>query len=241
MKKLADNLWLLTYPLKVLGADIIRNVAVIRLASGKLLIHSTAPFQPHDIEAIQKAGEPSWLVEAMLDHDTFSNEGHSAFPSLPYFAPPGFEKRVSFPVQSLAEPPEEWSPEIAIMKIEGNPSFNEYILLHRPSRTLIVADLIFNYRKAPSLWTKFLLFPALGFRHAPGMSKRFRSAIKDRDAFRRSLDQLLDWNFERIIVGHGQVVESEGIGAVRTMLSRLLPSNSTHRKANPLPHPRPRV
>jgi len=241
MKKLADNLWLLTYPLKVIGADIMRNVAVIRLASGKLLIHSTAPFLAKDIEAIQKAGEPSWLVEAMLDHDTFSNAGRNTFTAIPFFAPPGFEKRVSFPVQSLAEPPEEWSPEIAIMKIEGNLSFNEYILLHRPSRTLIVADLIFNYRKAPSRWTKLLLYPALGFRHAPGMSKRFCGAIKDKDAFRRSLDQLLDWDFERIIVGHGQVVEPHEIDTVRKMLSSLLPSNSTHRKANPLPHPRPRV
>lgn len=219
MQKITDNLWLLTYPLKVLGADIIRNVTVIRLASGKLLIHSTAPFRPHDIEAIQKAGEPSWLVEAMLDHDTFSNEGHSAFSKLPYFAPPGFEKRVSFPVQSLADPPEEWSPEIEVMKIEGNPSFNEHILFHRPSRTLIVADLVFNYRKAPSLWTKLLLFPALGFRHAPGMSIRFRSAIKDQAAFRKSIDQLLEWDFERVIVGHGQVVEPIGIAAVRKMLS----------------------
>ena len=221
MQKLDENLWLLTYPLKVLGADIIRNVTVIRLASGKLLIHSTAPFAPAEISAIRAIGEPSWLVEAMLDHDTFSQKGHSAFPELPYLAPPGFEKRVPFPVQSLAAPPEEWSPEIELMKIEGNPSFSEFAFLHRPSRTLIVADLIFNYRKAPSPWTKLLLYPALGIRHAPGMSKRFRSAIKDRDAFRSSLKQLLDWNFDRIIVGHGQVIETAGKSKVRELFEEL--------------------
>ena len=158
MQKLAENLWLLTYPLKILGADIIRNVTVIRHDSGKLLIHTTAPFTASDIEAIHQLGEPAWLVEAMLDHDTFGNEGHAAFPDVPYFAPPGFEKRVTCPVESLANPPSEWLSEIAVTVIEGNPSFGEHVFFHRPSRTLIVADLIFNYRKAPSLWTKLLLF-----------------------------------------------------------------------------------
>ena len=217
MQKLAENLWLLTYPLKILGADIIRNVTVIRHDSGKLLIHTTAPFTASDIEAIHQLGEPAWLVEAMLDHDTFGNEGHAAFPDVPYFAPPGFEKRVTCPVESLANPPSEWLSEIAVTVIEGNPSFGEHVFFHRPSRTLIVADLIFNYHKAPSLWTKLLLYPALGTKHAPGMSKRFRGAITDKAAFKNSLENLLEWDFDRIIVGHGQVIESNGKALAREM------------------------
>ncbi|MFC7337104.1 hypothetical protein ACFQY0_07940 [Haloferula chungangensis] len=221
MRKLADNLWLLSYPLKVLGADITRNISVIRLASGKLIIHSTAPFTSGDIDSIKREGEPAWLVEAMLDHDTFSNEGRDAFPEIPYFAPPGFEERVPLAVQSLTAPPAEWSEEIEVMAIEGNPSFNEYALFHRPSHTLIVADLIFNYRRAPSLWTKLLLYPAMGLHHAPGMSKRFRGSITDKAAFRRSLAQLLDWDFDRVIVGHGQVIESAGKSKSREMFEKL--------------------
>ncbi|MEP4078864.1 hypothetical protein [Haloferula sp.] len=221
MQKLADNLWLLTYPLRILGADIIRNVTVIRLNSGKLFIHSTGPFSPEDVAAIHREGEPAWLVEAMLDHDTFSSEGHSSFPKLPYFAPPGFEKRVSAPVQSLASSPSEWAPEIESTPIKGNSSFGEYAFHHRSSRTLIVADLIFNYRKAPSPWTKLLLYPALGFRHAPGMSMRFRHAITDKDAFRQSLDEILGWDFDRIIVGHGQVIESNGKTAAQQLFKKL--------------------
>ena len=210
MRKLDRNLWLLSYPLKILGADIIRNVTIIRLDSGKLLIHSTAPFTANDVDAINHVGNPTWLVEAMLDHDTFSQEGRSAFPDIPYLGPPGFDERVSAPILPLDTPPDEWSPEIEILQIDGNPSFSEHIFFHKPSRTLIVADLIFNYRKAPNLWTKLLLFPAMGFRHAPGMSKRFRNAITDKMAFRQSLEQMFEWDFERIIVGHGQVVETQG-------------------------------
>ena len=221
MQKRADSLWQLTYPLKVLGADIIRNVTVIRLNSGKLLIHSTGPFTSGDVAAIRDAGDPGWLAEAMLDHDTFSHEGHTAFPDLPYFAPAGFDERVRIPVQSLNEPPDQWSPEIEVLRIDGNPSFGEHVFFHKTSHTLIVADLIFNYRKAPSLWTKLLLYPAMGFQHAPGMSKRFRNAITDKDAFRHSLEQMLEWDFDRIIVGHGQMIESDGKRIARQLFKQL--------------------
>jgi hypothetical protein len=55
---LAENLWLLAYPLKMLGADLRRNVTLIRLRSGKVSIHSTAPFSPEDVAAIRVLGEP---------------------------------------------------------------------------------------------------------------------------------------------------------------------------------------
>src|SRR4051812_9989042 len=62
---IADNLWLCAYPLKMLGADLRRNVTLIRLNSGKLVIHSTAPFSPEEIAAIRALGEPAWLLDGI--------------------------------------------------------------------------------------------------------------------------------------------------------------------------------
>ena len=55
-RPLAENLWLLAYPLKMLGADLRRNVTLIRLRSGKMVIHSTAPFSQDDVAAIRALG-----------------------------------------------------------------------------------------------------------------------------------------------------------------------------------------
>ena len=46
MQQLAENLWHLQFPLKVLGANVQRHVAVVRLESGEIVVHSTAPFTP---------------------------------------------------------------------------------------------------------------------------------------------------------------------------------------------------
>ncbi len=92
MFKLADNIWLFPFPLKTLCVDIRRNVTVIRLESGRLVIHSTAPFTQGDIAEIRALGEPGWLVEGMIDHDTFSKEGQVAFPGNPFPSAAGLQR-----------------------------------------------------------------------------------------------------------------------------------------------------
>ena len=208
MQKLAENIWLFPFPLKVLGIDIKRNVTVIRLGSGKLLIHSTADFSEEDVREIQKLGEPSWLVEGMIDHDTFSKEGRRAFPGIPFFAPAGFGERVGFDVVALDQPPTEWLPELDVIRIDGAPNMAEYVVFHRPSGTLVVCDLLFHFPEFESLWAKVLLTPALGLNPAPGFSKRLKMSIKDKESFRKSVEKVLSLPIERIVPGHGVVLEN---------------------------------
>ena len=62
MKKLAENLWVLPYPLRLLGANFGRMVTIVRLGSGELVIHSTGPFTPADVAGILAWANPvgSW-------------------------------------------------------------------------------------------------------------------------------------------------------------------------------------
>jgi hypothetical protein len=210
MKKLAENLWVLPYPLRLLGGDFRRNVTIVRLQSGELIIHSTGPFTPPDVAAILRLGRPGWLLEAMLQHDTFSQQGREAFRNIPFLAPEGFSEVVGFATQPLIPSPKEWGDELKVLCIEGNPSMQEHVVLHRSSRTLIVADLLFNFGPNTPAWTRFLVLCGVGAKHHPGMSRRFRMAIKDRAAFQRSVKTLTTWDFDRIIVGHGEIIETEG-------------------------------
>lgn len=211
LQPIAPNLWLLEYPLKMLGVDLHRNVAVIRLASGKLIIHSTAPFSPEDVAAITALGEPAWIIDTLLRHDTFALEGRKAFPSAAYLAPEGFAAKDSCRTEPLIPPPSEWSGEVDVLAIEGAPAFGEVVVLHRPSRTLIVADLVFNFPGEQRVFKKLLLkLAAVGGRHDPGITLPFKKAITDKAAYLDSVRKVLSWDFDRIIVGHGVPVESGG-------------------------------
>lgn len=83
-------------------------------------------------------------------------------------------------------------------------------MIHLPSRTLIVADLIFNFPADETGWSRFFHRHIAGFKRYPGMSRILRFFIKDKAAFRQSIDQLLTKDFDRIIVGHGNVIETGG-------------------------------
>lgn len=218
MQQIDENLWLLRYPLSVLGTNHGRNVTVIRLSSGRTIIHSMAPFKSADIASISALGTPGWLVEAMLLHDTYAKEGRAMLPHVPFLGPPGFARVVGFPVHELLPAPAEWDTEIKVLPLEGAPMLNEHVMLHVPTRTLIVADLIFNFHADERGWDRFFHRYIAGFRRYPGMSRIFRLCIKDRPAFRASIERVLDLDFDRIIVGHGGMVESDG----KAMLQRAM-------------------
>ena len=207
MKPLADNLWFLPYDLSLLGANLRRNVTVMRLASGDLVIHSTGPFTTQDVAAIRAEGTPRWMMDVMLRHDTFAKQGREAFPEAIYLAPEGFSEVAGLPTQPLVDQP-GWNGELEVLPLAGVPSMKEAAVLHRPSRTLIVADLFFNFGPDESAWTKFLLLLAVGKHHHPGMARSMRLVVKDKEALRASLASMMSWDFDRLIPGHGDVIET---------------------------------
>jgi hypothetical protein len=45
---------------------------------------------------------------------------------------------------------------------------------------------------------------------SPAQPPCFRFGLSNKRAARRALDEILAWNFDRIIVGHGKIVETGG-------------------------------
>lgn len=210
MNQLARNLWIKSYPLSVLGTQHGRNVTFIRLASGRVIIHSTGPFTTRDVAQIRSLGTVSWLLEAMLLHDTYARAGRDLFSGTPFLAPPGFSEVVKFSTTPLLPAPPEWKGELEVFALEGIPRLKEHICLHVPTRTLIVADLLVNFAPDERGWDRFFHRWVAGFKRYPGMSRIFRICIRDRPAFRKSLEPIMDADFDRIIVGHGAVIERDG-------------------------------
>ena len=225
MEQIAADVWQLRYALPVLGNELGRAVTVVRLASGKLVIHSTGPFTSEDIQAIRRVGDPGWILDATLFHDSFAKEGCRAFERVPYLAPPRFPSVAEVQTRPLFPPPAEWSGELDVFPLAGMPKVQEHIFFHRPSRTLIVCDCLFNFGASRSAWSRFFVRYVMQLRNGVGMSFFFRMSIKDRAAFKESVRPILACDFERIIVGHGEVIAHDAQRVFREELSRrdLLP------------------
>ncbi len=217
-RQIADDVVVMSFPLRAFGIDFRRNVTLLRLADGRVVVHSTAPFTQKDVAAIRRFGEPAWLLDATLLHDTFVKDGRAALPALPYLAPNGFEKASGVAAQPLDPPPSAWSGEIDAVKIEGTKK-NEHALFHRRSRTLVVADLFFSFPAQTRGWARFfarhiMRLPAQLF----GVSVFFRLMISEKQVFTRSVRTLLDWDFERIVLAHFEPLETAAKPAVESAL-----------------------
>lgn len=219
MEQVADNVWVLRYPLRLVGVNIGRTVTIIRLNSGRLIIHSTASFTAADVAAIRSLGEPAWMLDVTAFHDSFVAEGRRAFPFVSYFVPPNFKCRTALRAESLDRPPAEWAGEVEVLPLGGLPRIQEHAVLHRPSRTLIVADLLLNFGQDASGWTKFFARRVMRLKDFVGMSPFFRLMIRDRTAFGSSIRTILEWKFDRIIVGHGEIISARAKQRISELLS----------------------
>jgi hypothetical protein len=206
-REIGNGAVIMQYPLRAFAIDFQRYVTLLRLSDGRLVIHSTAPFTPQDAAAIRHFGKPSWLVEATLMHDTFALEARGAFPELPYLVPSDLARINGVPILALDPPPADWANEIEVLRIEGLRKINEHAFLHRASRTLVLADLMFHFPAGAGRWPRFFAKRIMRLPRLGGISAFFRLMIRDPEAFASSMKTILEWDFGQIVVGHGEPIQ----------------------------------
>ncbi len=202
-QQIAGDVAVLKYPLRAFGIDFGRVVTLLRLRDGRLVIHSTAPFSTADVGAIRGFGDPAWLVEATLIHDTFGRQAQLAFPSLPYLAPADLD---GIRVVPLHPPPADWTGEIDMVRISGLRRIAEHAFFHRASRTLVLADLLFHFPPEVRGWPRFFAQKIMRLPRLVGISLFFRLMIHDRQLFANSMRELMKWDFQQIVVAHGEPI-----------------------------------
>ena len=101
------------------------------------------------------------------------------------------------------------------------------MFFHPRTRTLVLTDLAFNVQRASSLVTRLFL-RANGAWQRFGPSRLARVAfIRDRAAARLGIERLLEWDFDRVVLAHGDVLETGGRDALRAAYSWLLESTAS--------------
>jgi hypothetical protein len=213
---LAPDLWVATRPLPLIVGDIGTRMTVIRLRDGSLFLHSPVPLDDDTRAALDGLGPVRAVVAPSLVHHFFVGEYGAAYPQATLYAAPGLErKRADVPFGAVLddEPPAQWAGQLEQHVFRGAPIMNEVVFFHAPTRTLLLTDLAFNVtRPMPGRACFFLrLVGARGF----GPHRIIRFGVRDRDAARASLERILQWDFDRIVVTHGDVLESGGHAAMQ--------------------------
>ena len=192
------------------------RMTVLRLNDNQLVLHSPVPI-PAELQAELDALGPVGFIIVPSAHGRFAAEASRIFPTAEVMSAPSSRSRRTFAhsAASLADhPPSEWSGQLESLLLRGF-RLDEVVLFQPSSRTLVLTDLCFNIHHSSSQVSR-LFFKANGMWRTFGPSRVIRRlAVADRAALRQSLEKVLEWDFERIVLGHGDIIEHGGPAELR--------------------------
>lgn len=222
LQAIGDEIWTLEQPFRLIGQEIGTRTTVIRLRDGSLWLHSPGPETGAAYRSLTALGPVKHLVAPNAFHHLFLPQASRLFPEATIWGPGAVRKKQPrLSIRRLSdELPAAWADDLELQALHGLKS-QEYVFLHKPSRSLIVTDLLMHLH--PDAAHSRLLFGLLGMNGQLAWDKALGPfLLKDPAALRRALQTVLDWDFERIVLSHGRLVEIDARARFAAALESLL-------------------
>ncbi|KAB2574727.1 Glutamyl-trna amidotransferase subunit a protein [Lasiodiplodia theobromae] len=216
---------------------------IVRMQNGALAVFSPTALTEELKSKVDSMGEVKYITALDYEHHIFLGPWYKEYPNAKVLGPEGLpEKRQkqsneNVPFAVVFEPSKkheikvdpEFDAEFEYEYVHAHAN-KEIVFNHKPTKTLIQADLIFNMPATeqhsrlgdaqPGFLTKFFsLFTnlqgeAIGHRRFLW----YMASKPDRAAFNESVARINSWDFERMIPCHGDVIEKEGKTAFQKVM-----------------------
>jgi len=219
-----EGIWVTYEPVRFLGMHLSATMTVLRLSDNSLLLHSPVAMSSTRRAAVEALGPIAHLYAPNLFHHFWIGEWATAFSSARLHAPAGLaKKRPDLRIDRVhaTSPEPAFAGVIDEVRIGGF-RLEESVLVYRPSRTAVVADLVHNVGRPEHRWTS-LYARTMGFYDRVAVSRFIRwTAFNDKAAARSSVNELLALPFDGLIVGHGEPLAGGGKEALSASYAWLL-------------------
>lgn len=218
LQNIAPNLWHTQHSFVVSGIRASSRMTVVRLQDGCLWLHSPVPITYALKAELMALGEVAYIVAPSKMHHLFAADCIAAFPQAVLYGAPGLRaKRPDLQsmreLQAVAE--RAWQEDLEQLFFAGMPLVNETVWFHKPSHTLIVTDLLQYYQGDLSFGLK-IYAKLTDTRNRLSVPKTVRWLVKDKTAALTSATKILDWPFERVVVAHNSIIETDAHSVVET-------------------------
>lgn len=137
--------WVSERPLWFGGVRIRSRTTVVRLADGRLWVHSASEPTPETCAALDRLGEVAWIVVPNRWHHLHATATKARYPAAKVVAPALAKERNPGLVVDVALDPREsasLAPGIEPVALRGVPFLDETLFFHRESGTLVGADVM---------------------------------------------------------------------------------------------------
>lgn len=203
------RIWTLERPVWFGGVRLRARTTVVRLEDGSLLLHSPAPPTEALAEELRALGAVRWLVVPNCFHHLGVPAAAARFPEAQVVGPASARERNKDLRIHIDIRDARFGKEVAEMEalpLLGVPFLDETVLYHRPTDTLLGADIVLC-AGAQDHWTWRYAARITGCYERVRVPPDVRKKIPDKAAAARSIRAMLERPAERLIVGHADVIE----------------------------------
>jgi hypothetical protein len=214
------RLWLMPYPVSLGGARFEARMTIVRLGDDSLVVHSPGPLDAAARDWMLSLGRVAVIVAPGNFHHLHVAACQRVFPSAETWICPGVERRE----RSLRYDGVLGEQLPAAMQAEFDQEFvrgrlmAEVALLHRPTRSLLLVDLVERFGDdTPNLnWMMRACWKLFGMWNRSTLAPEYRiGGWKDRAAASAQLERILAWDFERVVIAHGDLVGRDAKDVLR--------------------------
>lgn len=218
LKKIDKNLWTAEQPLKFWGLEVGTRMTVVKLSDNSLVLISPIAIDYKLQQQLNDLGLVEYIAAPNLFHYLYIDRTKKLYPYASIVAPPGLaQKQPNLEIdRTFTKDVVEFNGELEHYLLAGFRAFvppkiavvNEIIFYHPVSKTLIITDSAFNFDRTFPLITQ-LAARALGSYGVLKPSWIEKIVVKDKKQLKQSIERVLQWDFERVILAHGQIVDSD--------------------------------
>lgn len=190
----------------------------IKEASKSILI-SPIGFSENEIDQLKTSGGVTDIIAPNLIHHLYVQKAKAEFPQAHIWGVKGFqEKRPDIRWDRMISKADwPFTEFLDILEVKGASKLNEVVFLHKKTRTLVVTDLCFNLQNPKGFMAPILL-NLLGTYKKFNVSRFILRSIDDKESFKSSMKELMTWDFDQIIMSHGNPIRRDGKEKLRKAL-----------------------
>ena len=204
-----DRMWTLDRPVWFSGVRLRARTTVVRLDGGGLLIHSPAPPTDAMVAELRALGPVRWLVVPNCFHHLGTPAAAAQFSDAKVAGPAAareHSRELRIDVDLHGADFGAQVPELDVLPLAGVPFLDETVLFHRPTRTLLGADVVLA-AGAHDHWTWRWAARITGCYGRLRVPPDVRKKIVDKAAAARSIGAMLERPAARLVVAHAAIVE----------------------------------
>lgn len=210
LKSVVDGrIWSLERPVWFGGVRLRARTTVVRLDDGSLLLHTPAPPTDALAETLRALGPVRWLVVPNCWHHLGAPAAANRFPEARLVGPASASRRnglLKFDLDLHDGQLGKLVPELETLPLAGVPFWDETVLYHRPTHTLLGADIVCS-AGADDHFTWRFGARVFGCYERARVPPDARKKLEDKQATARSLRAMLERPAKRLIIGHGDIIE----------------------------------